>query len=185
MTLGEALGAAIAAYRDKRNEDCAAALVRVIEITEAMTDATTPRVTDERLRTIVNGINTASPYENDHIVLDLRDSRALAQSQAATIAERNVEIKRLKHQSDDWQKRGWELGNKLDVAESAIAALAERLARAEAALRDARIYITNFHTAPKYTPQALKAVIKIGKALNDPVDELESVLAALTATKET
>lgn len=38
MTLGEALGAAIAAYRDKRNEDCAAALVRVVEIAREYED---------------------------------------------------------------------------------------------------------------------------------------------------
>lgn len=61
-----------------------------------MTD--TPRVTDESLQKAITepGFEFGNSVFAQAAMLDLRDSRALAQSQAATIAERNAEIEQLK-----------------------------------------------------------------------------------------
>lgn len=103
-----------------------------------MTD--TQRVTDDLLQTICGEIESDGPdterNELDDAFLDLRDSRALAQSQAATIAELRAEVERWK---DTAQKLFAEYNAMIDTkeaAESALATATARIEKLEAALRE-------------------------------------------------
>jgi polyhydroxyalkanoate synthesis regulator phasin len=114
-----------------------------------MTADTPARVSDELLGLIVPRIERAEAADRyddsaeniaSSLALDLRDSRALTQAQAERIAALEEEVARWRTQSDDWQKRGWELGTQLDAAESSLAETRAKVEGLEKALRDLVAY---------------------------------------------
>lgn len=106
-----------------------------------MTDTPTPWVTDEEIVDLMADLPANPDIVRDGLwqtrlakaLIDLRDSRALAQSQAATIAEFQADNDKLREANAALTGELDAMIDAYEQSESALASATERLARAEAA----------------------------------------------------
>lgn len=78
----------------------------------------------------------------------------------ATIAEKDAEIERWKLQSDDWQKRGWELGAACDEKDAEIARVRAETLEAAALIAETTDPIGHSGVSWKRRPEEIARLIR-------------------------